>query len=159
MATTMEEANSDTPNSPVDSGITKRQTVAKAKELAEEANWFEANQDSKCLAVPLPDNAEILEAIRMLSEKQDETFRTVFAIKQTTESTSKQMEKLTSTVEQLTLEVNQQKQTVDSMKNVIQKLKAENKALKADIADCQRYSRRWSLKVHGIKEEEGEDIR
>ena len=69
------------------------------------------------------------------------------------------MEKLTSTVQQLTLDVNQQKESLDIMKDVIQKLKAENKALKTDIADCQRYSWRWSLNLHGVKEDEGEDIR
>ena len=55
--------------------------------------------------------------------------------------------------------MNQQNQTLDSMKNVIQELQAENKALRAGIADCQRYSQRWSLKVHGVKEKDGKDIR
>lgn len=95
----------------------------------------------------------------MLFGKHDETFRKISAIERTTESTSRQMEKLTTTVQKLTLDVNQQKQTLESMKNVIHKLQAENKTLKADIADCQRYSRRWPVKIHGMKEEEGEDIR
>lgn len=147
-----------------------------AKELMEDVNWFEDNPDVQAdvLAVPLPDtplkpptkkgrrdneNAEILEAIRELSGKHDETFRKISAIERTTESTSKQMEKLTTTVQKLTVDVNQQKQTLESMKSVVSKLQTENKTLKADIADCQRYSRRWSLKIHGLREEEGEDIR
>nr|XP_033488804.1 serine/threonine-protein kinase rio2 [Epinephelus lanceolatus] len=65
----------------------------------------------------------------------------------------------TSQLSMVTLDVDQQKQTVDGMKNMIKKLQAENKTLKKDIVDCQRYNRRWSLKVHGVKEEEGEDIR
>ena len=105
------------------------------------------------------ETAEILEAILVLSGKHDETFRKISAIEKTTESTSKQMEKLTSTVQQLTLDVKQQKHTLEVMKKEINLLQAENKTLKANIADCQSYSRRWSLKIHGVKEEDGENIR
>ncbi|MEQ2272257.1 hypothetical protein XENORESO_017622 [Xenotaenia resolanae] len=113
--------------------------------LAEEISWFDSNQHplQVCLAPPLPDSplkppvkkvrfdsSEKGEIFQMLSKKQDETPRTVSASKKTTESTSMQMEKLTSTVQILTLE------DLDDMKNIIQKLKS----LKINIADCQRYS-------------------
>ncbi|MEQ2188798.1 hypothetical protein GOODEAATRI_018627, partial [Goodea atripinnis] len=132
--------------------------------LAEEISWFDSNQHplQVCLAPPLPDSllkppvkkvkfdsSEKGEIFQMLSKKQDETPRTVSASKKTTESTSMQMEKLTSTVQILTLE------DLGDMKNIIQKLKA----LKINIADCRRYSRRRSLKLHGVNEEEGEDLR
>lgn len=45
------------------------------------------------------------------------------------------------------------------MNNEIHKLQAENKTLKAAVADGQRYSRQWSLKIHGVREEDGENIR
>lgn len=59
MATTMEETNTDAQNSPVETGMTKHQTVAKGNELAEDANWFEASQDpvQECLAILLPDRS------------------------------------------------------------------------------------------------------
>ncbi|KAJ8003279.1 hypothetical protein DPEC_G00167770 [Dallia pectoralis] len=57
------------------------------------------------------------------------------------------------------MEVMQQKQTTEGMKDEIHALQAENKILKANIADCQRYSRNWSLKLHSVKEEDGEDVR
>ncbi|MEQ2182232.1 hypothetical protein GOODEAATRI_020190 [Goodea atripinnis] len=105
------------------------------QKLAEEISWFDSNQHplQVCLATPLPDSRLKPPVMKM--------------------------EKFTSTVHLLTLDVNQQREDLDDMKNIIQKLKAENKALKINIADCQRYSRRWSLKLHGVKEKEGEDLR
>ncbi len=129
----------------------------RGQELTEDVNWFEDLQHEGRV-FPLPDtpvkpptkntkrndgeNEEILESVCVLSEKHDETFHTVSAIKKTVESTSQQLEKLTSTVQWLTLGVNQQKQNLNSMKNMVHKLQAENKSLKAEITDCQSYSRR-----------------
>lgn len=39
------------------------------------------------------------------------------------------------------------------------KLKAENLTLKAGMAECQRYSHGWALKIHGVREDDREDIR
>ncbi len=41
----------------------------------------------------------------------------------------------------------------------IQRLKEENKSLKSGLYECRRYSWRWLLKLHGVREKEGEDIR
>ncbi|KAJ8003701.1 hypothetical protein DPEC_G00151050 [Dallia pectoralis] len=146
-------------------------------DLMDSVNFIDATLGSRsgCLATQLPDTpvkppskrvksdsrekGEILEAIRELARKHDESFQKISSIEKTTVSTSKQMEKLTSTVQQLTMEVMQQKQTTEGMKDEIHALQAENKILKPNIADCQRYSRNWSLKLHGVKEEDGEDVR
>lgn len=141
--------------------------------------WPEADSEIQVdvFDVPLPDtpqkppikkvkrancetaNIEILEAIQELAKKHDATFQKISAIEKTTETTSKHLEKLSSTVQQLSLEMDQQKQSTTQMKSEISKLKAENKTLKASVVECERYSRRWSLKIHGIREEDGEDIR
>lgn len=146
----MEEANDIAPDMLHEVGVYNypeaMQELHKhqGKELMEDVNWFEANPDVQAdvLTIPLPDtilkpptkkvkrnkeNAEILEAIRELSGKHDENFQKISAIERTTESTSRQMEKLTTTAQKLTLDVNQQKQTLESMENVIHKLQAENK--------------------------------
>lgn len=102
-------------------------------------------------------NAELMEAIRAMTSKQDETLRRVSAIGITTEATSKRVEELTTTVKQLSLDVQQHKQTLEKMKVANTKLQEENKHLRE--AECQRYSRRWSLKMHGVRESRDEDIR
>lgn len=104
-------------------------------------------------------NAELMEVIRAMTSKQDETLRRVSAIGITTEATSKRVEELTTTVKQLSLDVQQHKQTLEKMKVANTKLQEENKHLREAVAECQRYSRRWSLKMHGVRESRDEDIR
>lgn len=38
-------------------------------------------------------------------------------------------------------------------------LKEFSRDLRADIGELERYSHRWCLKMHGVKEEAGEDLR
>lgn len=100
---------------------------------------------------------EMLAAIRALSMKHDATFLKISTIEKTTGSTKEKVDKLADTVQQLIVDVNQQKEAIRCMEHEIKGLKTENCTLKNAIADCQRYSRRWSLKVHGVKEKDGEN--
>ncbi len=34
-----------------------------------------------------------------------------------------------------------------------------NKTMKEEVGECKRYSWRWSLKLHGVREKDGEDVR
>lgn len=72
-------------------------------------------------------------------------------------ATSKQIEKLSLTVQQLTIDLNKLKEATERMNNNILILQAENKSLSfsVNLMDCRDYSQRWSLKFHGIKEENG----
>ncbi|KAL1261292.1 hypothetical protein QQF64_006557 [Cirrhinus molitorella] len=98
-------------------------------------------------------------AIRELSAKHDESFKKIATIEMTTEATSKLLENLSATVRQLVLDVGQNKEALKSIDGEIQSLKDENKSLKSVLYECRRYSWRWLLKSHGVREKEGEDIR
>lgn len=140
----MEEANETTSNSP-SWGSADDMTAAEVNGAQTRSNstkevWFDSEpniqfEEFEALAVPIPDtplkpptkkvkrsdadsreSGEILDAIRELSEKHDDTFRSISDIKRATEATSKQLEKLTSNVQQLTLDVNQQKQGLVNVK-------------------------------------------
>ncbi|ROL43597.1 hypothetical protein DPX16_13528 [Anabarilius grahami] len=104
-------------------------------------------------------NASILSAIRELSAKHDETFKKIATIEMTTDSTSKMLESLSSTVHQLVLDVGQHSETLKCLDGEIKTLKEENKSLRAGLYECRRYSWRWLLKLHGVKERAGEDVR
>ena len=56
-------------------------------------------------------------------------------------------------------DMSQQKVKTGKMEEDIAKLQAENKSLRESIAEGNRYSRRWCLKIHGIREQDNEDIR
>ncbi len=77
----------------------------------------------------------------------------------TTEATSKLLENLSVMVHQLVLDVGQHKEALKCIDGEIQSLKEENKSLKSGLYECRCYSWRWLLKLHGVREKEGEDIR
>lgn len=104
-------------------------------------------------------NADILAAIQELSNKHDKTFCKSSVIEMITETTSKHVQKLSSTVEQLVVDVNRHKEILKHTEAVIEDLKKENHILRAGVAECKRYSWRWALKLHGLKEEANEDVR
>lgn len=104
-------------------------------------------------------SSEVLEAIHALSLKLDQTNLKISAIEKNTELTSAKVDSLATSVQQLVVEVNTQDERLSVMEKEMHALKAENVVLKASIAESQRYSRRWSLKLHGLKEADGEDVR
>lgn len=139
--------------------------------------WFDS-QPKLCdlLATPLPDtpikpslkkskrehsasydtSAEILAAIR---EFRDEMFQKISTIDKTTAVTATQIESLSSTVHQLVTEVTSHKEELKVVSAEIQNLKKVNTTLKEEVGDCKRYSWRWTLKLHGVQEKDGEDSR
>lgn len=143
----------------------------------EATKWFDSQPEiSDLLAVPLPDtpvkpslkkskreysgrddaSAEILAAIR---EFREEMFQKISTIDKTTAVTAQQVESLSSTVHQLVTEVATQKEALKVVSAEIQDLKLVNKTLKEEVGDCKRYSWRWTLKLHGVQEKDGEDVR
>lgn len=143
----------------------------------EATKWFDSQPViSDLLAVPLPDtpvkpslkkskreysgrddaSVEILAAIR---EFREEMFQKISTIDKTTAVTAQQVESLSSTVHQLVTEVATQKEALKVVSAEIQDLKLVNKTLKEEVGDCKRYSWRWTLKLHGVQEKDGEDVR
>lgn len=107
-----------------------------------------------------PENtSEILEAIQALSLKLDSTLSKISTVEKTTELTSAKVDSLATSVQQLIADVKTHDERLSAMEKEMRALKTENVSLRANIAEAQRYSRRWSLKMHGLKETDGEDVR
>lgn len=83
----------------------------------------------------------------------------IATIEMTTDSTSKLLESLSSTVHLLVLDVGQHNEALKCIDGEIKTWKEENKSLKTGLYECRRYSWRWLLKLHGVKEKAGEDPR
>lgn len=105
------------------------------------------------------DTNKILTALKTLSDKIDHTFTKVAAIEKTSEITSSKLTELASTVQNLVLNVGEHGVKINSMEREIARLKDENSTSITKVADSQHYTRRWSLKLHGLKEDDHEDIR
>ncbi len=100
-----------------------------------------------------PENtSEVLEAIQAVSLKLDCTLSKISTTEKTTELTSAKVDSLATSVQQLLADVKIHDERLSGMEKEMQ-------TLKANIAETQCYSRRWSLKMHGLKETDGEDVR
>lgn len=104
-------------------------------------------------------NMDVLAAIRELSIKHDATFQKISAIEKTTQVTSKEIENLSATVKQLVFDVSENRKELKHTQNELMTLKEENKALKLAVEESRRYSWKSLLKLHGLKEYEGENLR
>ena len=69
--------------------------------------------------------SDILAVIQVLAKKQDDSFSKISAIELTTNSTAKQIEKLTSTVEQLVMDVECHKEILKTTQLEVENLKKE----------------------------------
>lgn len=104
-------------------------------------------------------NEDILAAINKLSLKHDATFQKVSAIEKTTQDTSRELDNLCTTVKQLVSEVGENKKELSRLHTEVQTLQKDNAALKKALIESQRYNWRSFLKLHGLKEQAGEDVR
>ena len=104
-------------------------------------------------------NEDILAAISKFSLKHDATFQKVSVIEKTTQATSKELDKLSTTVKQLVAEVGENKKELSRLQNEVHMLQKDNTALKKALIETQRYGWRSFLKLHGLKEQAGEDVR
>lgn len=128
------------------------ETPQKTDSPAKKRNRVGAKPDSE-------NTSEVLEAIHALGLKLDQTHLKVSAIEKTTELTSAKLDSLATSVQQLIVDVNSHDERLSLMEKEMQALKDENATLKSNIAEAQRYTRQWSLKLHGLKEKDGENVR
>lgn len=69
------------------------------------------------------------------------------------------MESLSATVQQLLNQVPTHSEKIITMEAKVQKLQQGNRQLRQNVMEVQRHSRRWNLKLHGVREQDGENIR
>ncbi|CAM4618622.1 unnamed protein product [Leuciscus chuanchicus] len=77
----------------------------------------------------------------------------------TTQATSREIESLSITVKQLVSDVGENKRELCRLQNEVKELRQGNIALKAALDESRRYGWKSFLKIHGLKEEDGENVR
>ncbi|KAG9278211.1 hypothetical protein AMEX_G6035 [Astyanax mexicanus] len=95
---------------------------------------------------------DIMKGIVSLGEKVD-------SIEQQVTHTSVMLASLAKAVEFNANEVKECKAKVQEMEKQSEKLRKENADLKQRLREQERYRMRWCLRIQGLKEEKGEDIR
>lgn len=81
------------------------------------------------------------------------------SIEKSSQATAEAMNALTATVQSLLDQVTTHSEKIEKIDLETEKLQKENLQLRMKLNDMQRHSRLWNLKLHGVKEENGENIR
>lgn len=81
------------------------------------------------------------------------------SIEKSSQATADAMNALTATVQTLLNQVTAHSEKIQLIDGEMEKLKKDNLDLSMKLSDLQRHGRLWNLKLHGVKEENGEDIR
>lgn len=102
---------------------------------------------------------EIFDAIQSLNSKQDAVFQKITRIESSIEITTAAVNSLSDTVNRLLSDVAAHGEKIGKAEASIQHLQQENVSLKSRLEELERYSRRWCLKLLGVKEREDENVR
>lgn len=103
--------------------------------------------------------AEIFNAIQSLNSKQDSVIQKITQIESSIEITTAAVNSLSDTVNRLLSDVASHGEKIGKAESSIHHMQQENTSLKLRVDDLERYSRRWCLKLLGVKEREEENIR
>ncbi|GAA6086392.1 uncharacterized protein LOC113068594 [Tachysurus ichikawai] len=101
----------------------------------------------------------LLDAIQKLTAKVDETHNKVISVDKTVAVSYGKLDKLSEKVSHMRGEVKIHAVKIVQLEKEIKELRVENVSLKESFDEMQRYSRRWNLKLQGIPERDGEDVR
>lgn len=103
--------------------------------------------------------AEIFDAIQSLNSKQDATLQKITHIESSIDVTTAAVNSLSDTVNRLLSDVATQGEKICKVETSMQAVQQESAALKLRVDDLERYSRRWCLKLLGVKERGDENAR
>lgn len=102
---------------------------------------------------------EIFNAIHSLNSKQDAFFQKITNIESSIEVTTAAVNSLSETINRLLSDVAIHGEKINKAEASIQHMQQENVSLKSRVEELERYSRKWCLKLLGVKEREGENVR
>lgn len=96
--------------------------------------------------------ADVLAAIKSLGDKVDGFGKQL-------QENSDLFTSIVHRVDQNSVEIAECKSKIDILEKEHSDLKQENATLRDKVLEVERYKRRWNLRLSGLKEQEGEDVR
>nr|XP_055030428.1 uncharacterized protein LOC129419334 [Misgurnus anguillicaudatus] len=106
-----------------------------------------------------PSNVVILEAIERLGKKQDVFMEKLLEIERSVASNSILISDLNTKVDLASEKAEGVMIKTDKLDSQLAAMKAENKQLWERVDELDEYKRRWNLKITGISEEAGENVK
>lgn len=129
-------------------GVSPAGTPTKATHVRK---WVRANEDSSF--------ESIMSAIETLGARFDKQDKKLEDINTQIKETSTMICSLSKALEFNPAEVKDCKSKVSKLEEKVTKLEKENTALRERAGDQERYSRRWNLRIKGMKEKLNENTR
>lgn len=106
-----------------------------------------------------PSNTVLLEAIEKLGKKQDVFLEKLTAIENSVSCNSNRITELGTKMDAISDKADLAVTNSSAMKEQITSLKTENKHLWEKLDELEAYKRRWNLRIAGIPEVEGENVK
>lgn len=106
-----------------------------------------------------PSNTAILEAIERLGKKQDIFMEKLLEIERSVASNSTLISEITLKVDSVTDKTERAVVKTGELGVQVAAVIAENKQLWEKVDDLDAYKRRWNLKISGVPEEAGENVK
>lgn len=106
-----------------------------------------------------PSNAAILEAIERLGKKQDIFMEKLLEIERSVTSNSTLISELAIKIDSATDKTERVEVKTNELSAQVASVIAENKQLWGKVDELDAYKRRWNLKIAGVPEEAGENVK
>ncbi len=101
----------------------------------------------------------LLAAIEKLSKLQEESLAKLKSVEASVKENTSSICKLTCSLEAINRQMEDVTEKVLSLQSKVENLEKENKYLKEKCSGLDSYKRRWNLRVAGIPEREGENVK
>ncbi|KAL0178595.1 hypothetical protein M9458_027489, partial [Cirrhinus mrigala] len=104
-------------------------------------------------------NVHLLEVLERVEKMQAEFLTRMQSLETTVKDNTNSLNSVTEALEFMNNQVEEITDKVSSLQNRVESLEKENRVLRDKCDELDAYKRRWNLRVAGIQEQRGEDVR
>ncbi len=104
-------------------------------------------------------NLHLLEVLERVEKMQVEFLTRMQSLETTVNDNTNSLNSVTEALEFVNNQVEEMASKVNSLQNRVESLEKENCVLRETCDELDAYKRRWNLRVSGIQEQRGEDVR
>lgn len=140
--------SSENPSTTPDENVKDRRPGKKSKKLPSEGD------DEQTVT-----NSALLTVMERIEKMQEESLRRLQSLETTVKDNTQTIKSVTDSLEFLGKQVEDVTLHVDSLQSQVETLVKENTVLRDKCSNLEAYQRRWNLRVAGIPERAGEDVK
>lgn len=104
-------------------------------------------------------NSHLMEVLQRVENMQAETLNRMQTLEATVKDNTSSLNSVTEALEFMSNQVEEVSSKVNALQNRVETLEKENCVLRDKSEELDAYKRRWNLRVAGIAEQRGEDVR